>query len=100
MGLRLMLLFPKLSVSNFENYIYCNILKEFYLFRLSKFETHWDFQFLSASGGSPHLRRQIPSRIADYSRTTSSPEERDFAMLKTCRSEAEIPPRGAYLRQT
>jgi len=39
----------------------------------------------------------MPFRIDDYSETTSSPAERDFAMLKTCRSEAEIPPRGAYL---
>jgi len=29
----------------------------------------------------PHLLRQMPSRIVDYSGTTSSPAERDFAML-------------------
>jgi hypothetical protein len=47
---------------------------------------------------SPHLLRQMPFRIDDYSETTSSPAWRDFAKPKTCRSEAEIPSRGAYLR--
>jgi len=49
---------------------------------------------------SPHLLRQMPFRIDDYSETTSSPAKRDFATLKTCRSEAEIAPRGANLWQT
>jgi Kef-type K+ transport system membrane component KefB len=30
-----------------------------------------------------------------HSKTTSSPAERDFAALKTCRGKAEIPPRMA-----
>ena len=46
----------------------------------------------------PHLPRQMPFRIDDYSETTSSPAEWDFAKLKTCRSEAEIPLSGADLR--
>jgi hypothetical protein len=42
----------------------------------------------------------VPFRTDDHKETTSFPAERDFATLKTCRSRAEIPPRGAYLRQT
>jgi len=68
-------------------------------FAFSYDPTSRDFQFLSASGGSSHLLRQMPFRIGDYSETTSSPAKRDFATLMTCRSEAEIPSRGAYLRQ-
>jgi hypothetical protein len=45
---------------------------------------------------SKNLRK---SRIVDQSGTTSSLAKRDFTKLKTCRSEAEIPTRGAYMRQ-
>jgi len=48
---------------------------------------------------SLHLLRQMPYRIVDYSGMTSFPTELDFTTLKTCRSEAEIPSRGASLRQ-
>jgi hypothetical protein len=41
----------------------------------------------------------MTSRSVDYSGTSFSPAWRDFATLKTCRNEAEIPLRGAYLRQ-
>ena len=39
-----------------------------------------DFQFLSASGESPHLPVS-GTRIVDYSGTIFSPAGRDFAML-------------------
>jgi len=50
-------------------------------FTFSYDPTRRDFQFLSALGGSPHLLRQMPFRIGDYSGTTSSPADWDFAKL-------------------
>ena len=50
-----------------------------------KFETLWTL--LSATTHKsglpilPHLTRQMPFRIVDYSGPASSPAERDFAML-------------------
>jgi hypothetical protein len=60
-------------------------LKEFYRFEFPKFITLW--ASLSATPNksgfsiSPHLLRQMPHRIVDYSGTTSSLAERDFAKL-------------------
>jgi hypothetical protein len=55
------------------------------LFIFSKFDAFQDSRSLSASGGLPHLPasgifelRQMPSRIADYSGTASSPAEVGF----------------------
>ena len=43
---------------------------------------------------SPHLLRQMPFRIGDYSGTTYSPAERDFATLNLliCLSERSVDP--------
>jgi hypothetical protein len=49
-----------------------NIFKVFCHSELQEFETLRDFQFLSASGGSPHLLCQMPFRMGEHSKTTSS----------------------------
>jgi hypothetical protein len=70
-----MTLKPKLSVSYFRNDKIKNNYKEFCQFDFRKYKTATGFPI------SPHLRRQMPSRIADYSGTTFSPAVRDFAAL-------------------
>jgi hypothetical protein len=48
------------------------IFNELSEFIFLEFETLRDCRSLSASGGLPHLLRQMPSRIVDYSETGSS----------------------------
>jgi hypothetical protein len=49
----------------------------------NEFYRFYFFKICNPSGLpiSPHLRCQISSRIGDYSEKTSSPAERDFALL-------------------
>jgi len=50
----------------------------------------WDSDILN-------FKKLKPKEISNF---TASPRKRDFATHMTCRSEAEIPPRGVFLSQT